>query len=438
MSARLQFSLSAAPSGARRRDGDDGPRRLLLLGDFSGQPAAGRPPLATRPTRRVDIDTLDAVIARCAPSLDLAGTPIAFASLDDFHPDALHARLPQLAALRSARTQPAASGGALLGSLLGAAPAAAAPAAAAPPAAGLDALLQRIVAPHVVPDTQAQDRAHVAGVDAATGDALRALLHDPGFQALEAAWRGVHWLVANLPLDDGTLELHLFDVTRDELIADVVASQGRLAETGLHRALADRWRNQPGAAGWSMLVGLQRFGGSEADVGLLAALGLIASQAGGAYVAEADPALAEAPTAAWQALRASEAAPWLGLAAPRLLLRLPYGAKTDPVSTFAFEEIPGAPAHAHFLWGPAALAVAMLAGRGEDAGVIDDLPAYSYTDADGEKALLPCAERFLGEAAAGAMLAAGLIPVASHRHRAAVTLPRLQSVALPAQPLGGA
>lgn len=435
MSARLQFSLSAAPAGARRRDDDDGPRRLLVLGDFSGRPAAGRPSLATRPTVRVDIDNFDEVMARVAPSLQQGGETIVFASLDDFHPDALHARLPRFAALRDARAQPAASGGDLLGSLLGGR---AAPAPAPAPAAGLDALVQRIVAPHVVPDTRAQDSAHVAGVDAATTDAMRALLHDPAFQALEAAWRGLHGLVANLPLDDGSTELHLFDVTRDELLADVVASQGRLAETGLHRALADRWRNRPGAVGWSLLVGLQRFGGSDADVGLLAALGLIASQAGGAYVAEADPSLAEAPTAAWQALRASEAAPWLGLAAPRLLLRLPYGAKTDPVSAFAFEELPaGVPVHEHFLWGPAALAVARLVGRGDEAGVIDDLPAYAYVDADGEKALLPCAERFLGEQAAGAMLDAGLIPVASHRHRAAVTLPRLQSVASPAQPLGG-
>src|SRR5690606_19040667 len=105
------------------------------------------------------------------------------------------------------------------------------------------------------------------------------LLHDPAFQSLEAAWRGGAWPVRNLELGD-ELQLHLFDAGRDELLADLVAAQGRPAETGLHRALADRWRQVPGAAGWSLLAGFYGFGPGDTDVGLLAALGPVASQAG--------------------------------------------------------------------------------------------------------------------------------------------------------------
>ena len=57
---------------------------------------------------------------------------------------------------------------------------------------------------------------------------MRALLHAPAFQALESAWRGVHWLISSLELDEN-LQLHLFDVTREELLADIVAAQGTLA-----------------------------------------------------------------------------------------------------------------------------------------------------------------------------------------------------------------
>ena len=64
---------------------------------------------------------------------------------------------------------------------------------------------------------------------------MRTLLHDPSFQALESAWQGVQWLTANLELD-GPLQLHLFDVTREELIADIVAAQGTLSQTGLYSA----------------------------------------------------------------------------------------------------------------------------------------------------------------------------------------------------------
>ena len=42
--------------------------------------------------------------------------------------------------------------------------------------------------------------------------------------------------------------------------------------------------------------------------------------------------------AGWRSLRESDDARYLGLAMPRYLARLPYGAKTDPVEEFDFEE----------------------------------------------------------------------------------------------------
>lgn len=447
MSGRMEFTLAAGRPGGnepRRR----GPMRLLVVGDFSARPAAERPALAERPTHRVDVDTLDDVIARLSPRIETVGGTVDFAQLDDFHPDALYRRLPVFDALRQARAKPPAEAAGLLGSLLGAgAPAAARPAAA--PASGIDALLQRVVAPHIVPDTRAETAAYLKAVDSAIAEQMRTLLHGPAFQALEAAWRGVQWLIGSLELDEG-LQLHLFDVSREELLADVVASQGRLAETGLHRALADRWRGVPGGEPWHLLAGQYRFGPSDTDIGLLAALGLVASQAGGPFIAEGDRTLAgsrdDAALAGWRALRGSEAAPWIGLAAPRVLLRLPYGKAHDPVVSFAFEEFDGAPVHEHFLWGNPALAVALLVGRAftlngwdfepGDEREIGDLPAYTYT-LDGERELQACAEQYLGEEGGTALLQAGLMPVLSHRHRNAVTLMRMQSVAEPARALSG-
>ena len=448
MPGRLQFDLQLGrPAPARTGGSRRGPMRLLVVGDFSARPAAERPPLGERPTHRVDLDNLDAVIARLAPRLNLPAGELRIGGLDDFHPDSLYARLDLFEALRQARAKPPQTGGDLLGPLLGKPAAAAAP-TAAPAATGLDALIQRIVAPHIVQDTSAQAKPYLAAVDAAIAEQMRELLHEPALQALEAAWRGVQWLIASLELDEN-LQLHLFDVSRDELLADVIAAQGQLAQTGLHRALADRWRNVPGGEGWSLIAGLYRFGRSDADIGLLAALGLIASQAGGPFIAGADPALAgddAAALAGWNTLRHSEAAPWIGLAAPRVLLRLPYGKGSDPISAFAFEEVVGAPVHEQFLWGNPSLAVALLMGRAfslngwemepGDEREIGDLPAYTYLQ-DGEKELQACAESYLGEQGGQALLDAGLMPVLSHRHRNAVTVMRMQSVAEPAAALAG-
>jgi type VI secretion system protein ImpC len=447
MPARMEFNFDLGRTEAPRdtlRSNDGAPMRLLVLGDFSGRAAADRPPLASRPTHRVDVDNLDDTLRRLAPRVSLPAGELRFEEMEDFHPDALYARFDLFDALRQARAKPPASGGDLLGSSA----AVAAPASAAP-ATGLDAFIQSIVAPHIVPDTSAQTKSYTNAVDAAIAEQMRKLLHESAFQRIEAAWRGVQWLIANAELDED-LQLHLFDVTRDELLADVVAANGQLTQTGLYRALADRWRNVPGGQSWSALVGLYRFGAGDTDVGLLAALGLIAAQAGGPLLAEADPALANTEAvqlAGWQALRRSEAAPSIGLAAPRLLLRLPYGKGSDPVAGFAFEEIVGTPVHEEFLWGNPGLAVALLIARAYstrgwqfepgDEREIGDLPAYTFMH-DGEKELQACAETYLGDQGGQALLQAGLMPLLSHRHRNAVTVMRFQSVAEPAAALAGA
>src|SRR5262249_47974538 len=186
--------------------------------------------------------------------------------------------------------------------LLGAGPPAP---AAAPRPTGFDGLIHDAVAPHIVRDTSAHVAAHRAATDAAITHEMRKLLHDPALQRLEAAWRGVRWLISELELD-ANLQLHLFDVTREELLTDIVASQGNLAETAVYRALVDCL---PEGDSWSAFVSLFQFGPSNPDVALVAALGLIASKAGGPLLGDADLALASDAAqalAAWHALRRTE------------------------------------------------------------------------------------------------------------------------------------
>ena len=463
MPSRLEFDLNPRPRVTPRHNT---PMRLLVMGNFSGQPSADKLPLASRPTLRVDADTLDTVMRQLAPRAAWPEGEHRFTSIDDLHPDALFANLRSFEDLRQARQSPPlaaaqaptvtqardsnpTSGADLLAGLLGGRPPAARPEAVQTPAVGMEAFIRHIVAPHIVASSAPDHAQWQAAADAAIAARMRTLLHDAAFKSLEAAWRGLHWLVSNLELDE-QLQLHVFDVGREELLADVVAAQGRLAQTGLHQALADRWQRTPDASGWSACVALFAFGPSDADIGLAAALGLIAAQAGGPLLAGGDTALATAEPQAlmgWQALRRSEAAPWLGMVAPRLLLRLPYGRRGDPIGAFAFEEFPGGtPDHEHLLWGTGSLAAALLIGRAfsargwafepGDEREIGDLPAYSF-ERDGESELQPCAEHALGEQAGQALLDAGLMPLLSHRHRNAATLLRFQSIALPAQPLAG-
>ena len=443
MAERLEFDVSLGRRGRARDEGE--PMRLLVLGNFSGDAAADRPALGSRPTQRVDIDNFDDVLRRLTPRLNMPSGEIRFQQIDDFHPDGLYVRLELFKALRHARVHPPSETGDL-GRLLGK-PAERSTSPSSAPAGGLDAFIRDIVAPHIVHTDSAQERSYQAGVDAAVAEQMRSLLHQPEFQSLEAAWRGLRWLVSSLELDEN-LQLHMLDVTREELLGDIVAANGALAQTGLHRIVVDRWRNVPGGHGWSALVVLIDFGPSDHDVGLLAALGLIGSQAGGPILAGANGALSSGAdpgaSTAWQALRRSEAASWVGLSAPRVLMRLPYGKGSDPIDSFAFEEFVGRPLHEEFLWGNASLATALLLGRAftargwdmepGDEREIGDLPAYTFVR-DGEREMQACAERFLTESETNTLLMAGLIPLASRRDRNAVVAIRIQSVADPPAPL---
>lgn len=462
MPGRMNFDLGFGPKSAPKPREGEQPMRLLLVGDFSGRPSSERPPLATRPTVGVDVDNFDSVMKRLAPRVTTGVGEIAFAHLDDFHPDALFAKLALFQALRTARSQPpplpttapAAGAGedSPLSALLGGTPAGVRAGTATAPAGpeGLDAMIRRLVAPHIVPDRLAETRSYVAAVDAAIADQMRRVLHDPSFQTRESAWRGAQWLVANLELDP-TLQLHLFDVSREELLADVVSAGAKVGDTGLYAALVDRWRHQPGGQGWSALIGLYRFGATEADIGLLAALGIVGAHAGGPFIAEGDPALAQAGAPGldnWNALRKSEVARWVGLVAPRMLMRRPYGARDERIDAFAFEELGNTPAHEQYLWGSGALACALLLGRAYRAAEgwsfspnedrdIGDLPSATRLDRDGDKELVPSAERFLGDAEAERMASAGLMPLLSHRHLNAAQLLRFQSVGEDSASLAG-
>jgi type VI secretion system protein ImpC len=384
---------------------------------------------------------VDEVMRRLEPRLTGSAGGIRFERIDDFHPDRLYARLDLFQGLRQARLAPPPVNDDDLGRLLGKPSAPSAPPIATL-AGGIDALIRNIVAPHIVKDTAAHATPYLAAVDTAIAEQMRTLLHGTAFQSLEANWRGVHWLISSLELDEN-LQLHLLDVTRDELLRDIVAAQGQIAHTGLHRTLVERPRDGSDGHRWSALVGLFQFGPSESDIGLLAALGLVASHAGGPLIAGADLALAEDDSAAlvgWQTLRRSEAAPWIGLAAPRVLLRRPYGKSSDPIDAFAFEEFVGQPVLEELLWGNGSVAAALLIGKAftargwemepGDERELGDLPLYTFVR-DGEREMQPCAEHALTETQINALLKAGVVPIASRRDRNAVVAVRFQSISNP-------
>jgi type VI secretion system protein ImpC len=500
MPSRLEFEVRFRGRTQRAPARDrDAPLRILVCGDFSGRSTRdlidSGDALATRRLLSLDLDNFDQVMrrlgARVPIQLDDSSTPLgelAIESLDDFHPDALCRKIASFELLCGLRrrlldprtaadtiqalsrdggvsdaSEPAATTGgaaeeqsAMLTRLLGAPPSSTA--ATQPSATGMasvDAILQRAVAGHVTPATDPRQSQFVASVDHALDESMSRLLHSLPFQQLEATWRSLHWLVTTVGPDED-LKIAALDVTKQELATDLLSAD-TLQDSVIHRRIAD-------GTAWSLIVGDYAFGPNDEDASLLTALAVLSEAAGGPFLAAADNALlgcrvpqdcstpaswrTDKPeaSASFRALRTSPAASYVGLTWPRWLLRSPYGAKRDPVESFAFEEVKGPPVHSSLLWGNASFgAAAMIAAAFrenadamplEEVFEIGDLPLYVFEE-DGESKMQPCAECWLTEQGWQAALARGVIPIVSVRGRNAVRLVRVQSIAEPSAPFAG-
>jgi type VI secretion system protein ImpC len=119
------------------------------------------------------------------------------------------------------------------------------------------------------------------------------------------------------------------------------------------------------------------------------------------------------------------------------MLRRPFGAKTDPIERFQFEEQTTPPRHESYLWGnPAVACACMLAQSFSEYGwsfrpgmvdTLDGLPTHVY-DADGESTVKPCAEAWLTERAIERITDAGLFAVTSILSRDAVRISAFRSM----------
>ena len=474
--------IQSNPAAGNTAPAADAPFRVLVLGDFSGRANRGlHEPLASRESTRpipVDCDTLDHVMASLGVTLELpvsqqagAATPVRFNALDDFHPDALYDRLGVFQTLKDSNKHAA--------DPLASEPIAPedssedqggmSPGRPSPPQGTLQrtrkmqALAQPVVVPQAAPNPSLAKTRLAPAVNDAVTKQMRAILHHRDFQSLETTWRGLDFLARNMETGQH-LQLFILDVTQEELAADVNTTED-LQSTGLYRLLAEQTADTADSQPWAVVAGNFTFDATCDDIQTLGRIAKIASASGAPFLAAAHPhlvgsqSLAQSPelskwthsldaeiTQAWRALRKLDEASHLGLALPRFLLRLPYGQGTHATERFEFQEIETNPSDEQYAWGnPAFICAYLLSQSFSQDGwgftpdctePIEDLPAYTYTQ-DGESKMTPCAQAWLSDTAAEAILNKGLMPLLSIQGRDAVKLARFQSLANPATDLAG-
>lgn len=255
----------------------------------------------------------------------------------------------------------------------------------------------------------------IAEIDKKLTEQVNAILHHEDFQKLEGAWRGLHYLVNNTETDE-MLKIRVLNISKTDLHKTLKRFKGTAwDQSPIFKQVYEAEYGQFGGEPFGAMVGDYTFDHSPMDVELLGEMGKVAAAAHCPFVSGTAPSLMQMDSwqelanprdltkifatpeyAAWRSLRDAEESQYIGLAMPRFLARLPYGAKTSPVEEFAFEEETGGGDHSRYAWANAAYAMATNITRAfklygwctqirgiESGGAVPNLPVHTFPSDDG-------------------------------------------------------
>lgn len=257
--------------------------------------------------------------------------------------------------------------------------------------------------------------AMIAELDKKLSQQVNAILHHADFQQLESAWRGLHYMVNNTETDE-MLKIRVLNISKSDLGKTLKRYKGTSwDQSPIFRKIYTEEYDQFGGHPFGALVGDYYFDHTAPDAELMGEMSKIAAAAHAPFISAAAPSLMQMGSwqelanprdltkifttpeyAAWRSLRESPDAAYVGLAMPRFLSRLPYGAKTSPVEAFNFEEETGGGDHSKYTWSNAAYAMAVNINRSyklygwgtsirgvESGGAVEGLPTHTFPTDDG-------------------------------------------------------
>src|SRR5262247_3277325 len=256
--------------------------------------------------------------------------------------------------------------------------------------------------------------AMIAALDKKLTEQINLIIHHQDFQKLEGGWRGLHYLVNNTETDE-MLKIRFMNISKQDLGKTLKRFKGTAwDQSPLFKKVYEAEYGQFGGEPFGCLVGDYYFDQTPPDVELLGEMSQVAAAAHTPFITGASPTVMQMESwqelanprdltkifttpdyAAWRSLRESEDSRYLGLAMPRYLSRLPYGAKTNPVDEFAFEEDTAAADHSRYTWANAAYAMATNINRSfklygwcsrirgvESGGAVEGLPVHTFPTDD--------------------------------------------------------
>lgn len=458
MAQRLNLSVELGKKhhGRDGSSGDSQQLKFILLGCFSGNRDSSEPQLNRLPgICKVDLDNFDDLLSEMQPCLTIQMSELAdplqlrFSSLDDFHPDQLHNKLPQsqdspsdeLNQLQQTDTKAgSASNGAqesdqqTLSRLLGDG-AVTTPSSNSGESKANRSVVESVVG-HLINGSLKQQTAESSEQDAdhsePHGSLLKKVIHHPEFQTLESNWRGLDWLVRSLESDELN-EVFIVDLPRNEWQRTTQSELG-FKQSDYYQPLLERFSEKQPSEQKFILICDHYFNSSTEDLDLLKSLSALGNLLDAQLLAAtADTLLSAADSGTetlepWKAYRESGTAMNVSMVLPRILMRLPYGEQYDPVESFQFEELDAEWCSDELLWGNPAFALAIQlaadtqSDRQQDAAALADCPSFAYRK-NRESILQPCTECLFTDTQLETLVELGLVPIVGSRRSNQVRIP---------------
>mgnify|MGYP001812245556 FL=1 len=314
-------------------------------------------------------------------------------------------------------------------------------------------------------DVQETVSAMIAEIDQKLTEQVNLILHNEEFQQLEGAWRGLHHLVNNTETDE-QLKIRVLNISKKELGKTLKKYKGTAwDQSPIFKKMYEEEYGQFGGEPYGCLVGDYYFDHSPQDVEMLGAVAQVAAASHAPFIAGAGPSVMQMESwqelanprdlakifstpeyAAWRSLRESDDARYIGLAMPRFLARQPYGAKTDPVEEFDFEEDTEGADSSKYSWANSAYAMATNINQAfkeygwctqirgvESGGLVTDLPTHTFPTDDGGVDMKCPTEIAISDRREAELAACGFMPLIHKKNSDMAAFIGAQSLQKPAE-----
>lgn len=302
-----------------------------------------------------------------------------------------------------------------------------------------------------------------AELDRKLSEQINLIIHHADFQKLESAWRGLHYLVMN-STTGRDLKIRVLNIGKEE--CRKVFRQYRDAawdQSPLFKKIYESEFGQLGGQPYGAFVCDYSFDHSAPDLEVMKGLAKIGAASHAPFIAAAAPGLFGMESwqelanprdlaklfdatdyVGWRSFRAAEDSRYLALTMPRFLGRPIYGAKSEPVDEFDFEEDTSG-AHDSHLWLNAAYAMGARINdafatygwctriRGvESGGTIEDLPTAVFPTDEGGVDLKCPTEIAISDRREAELAKAGLMALVHRKNTDQATFIGAQTVHRPA------